>query len=77
MEENLQINQSETAAYIEFFSKKIYGSEFFYPCSPDAQTICKLIKKPTLTLEHLKICKDAGWNVKQKIIPNIQKKVEI
>ncbi len=72
------MNQNhKNSAYIEFFAKRLYGSEYYYPASPDALTVCKLINKPTLTLEHLRICKEAGWDVKQKTVIQQQKQVEI
>lgn len=50
---------------VEFTLKTVYGKEYYYPASPDAKTICKLINRPTLTIQHLRICKDAGWTVKK------------
>jgi len=43
--------------------EKIFGKERFYPVSDEAKTLCKMLKKPTLTLEHLQICEEAGWKV--------------
>ncbi len=53
---------------IQYTSKTIYGKEYHYPSSKDAETLCKLIKRPTLTNHHLAICKDAGWRVKENKI---------
>lgn len=50
---------------IKFYVKSVFGKEYYYPESEQAKVICKLLKTPTLTLKHLRICKDAGWNVEQ------------
>lgn len=60
---------------VEFIAKKVYGTEYYYPVSNDAEALCKLIKRPTLTRDQLKICKGAGWVVKQK--KNVQKETKI
>jgi hypothetical protein len=53
---------------IEYYPRILYGKKYYYPSSNDAKAICKLIKRPTLMLEHIQICKDAGWKVKEKKI---------
>lgn len=65
------------STHIEFLSKKAYGRTFHYPISEDAKTLCKIIKRTTLTNEQLKICKDAGWIVKQNISPEQPKKLNL
>jgi uncharacterized protein YxjI len=62
-------------ARIEFLSKKAYGRVFHYPISNDAKTLCKIIKRATLTNDQLKICKDAGWIVEQNIAPEQPQKM--
>lgn len=49
--------------HIQYIQKRIYGRDHFYPVSPDAVTICKLTRKPTLTHHMLDVCEMAGWVV--------------
>lgn len=65
------------STHIEFLSKKAYGRTFHYPISEDAKTLCKITKRPTLTNEQLKICKEAGWVVTQNMTPEHPKKVNL
>jgi len=51
---------------IQYTSKTIYGKQYHYPASKDAETLCRLMRCPTLTIRHLSICKDSGWRVKEK-----------
>lgn len=48
---------------IEVEPKKVFGPDRFYPVSDEAKALCRLLKKPTLTLEHLQICEETGWKV--------------
>lgn len=43
--------------------QSVWGKKRFYPLSEDAKTLTELLKKPTLTIDHLTICKKAGWVV--------------
>lgn len=50
---------------IQYTQKMICGRQHYYPLSDDAKTICKLIKRPTLTSGHLQVCNDAGWKLER------------
>jgi hypothetical protein len=57
---------------IEFYQKKLYGKTYLYPSNHSAETICKLINRPTLTKEHLRICKEAGWEIKENTLKDFK-----
>ncbi len=62
---------------IAFYVKSVFGKEYYYPASEEAKVICSLLKTPTLTLKHLRICKDAGWSVEQVESRNDELKIII
>lgn len=45
------------------FAKDVYGKTRYYPLNDPAKVICNLMKKKTLSKNHLKICDEAGWSV--------------
>lgn len=51
---------------IEVIHKKNYGRDFFYPVNEFGKTLCQLMDAASFTLEKLKICKRAGWQVEIK-----------
>lgn len=52
---------------IEVKLKRLYGKDRFYPESNDAKLLCKILDRPTITKEELKLAKEGGWSVLVKV----------
>ncbi len=46
--------------------KNSYGRDFFYPESPDADMICKVLDQKCFSKKQLLIAKENGWEVHLK-----------
>lgn len=56
-----QITENRPQIHVKL--KKMYGTDRFYPVNTDAQVLCDLMKVKSLIVEHLRFCKDNGWNI--------------
>lgn len=52
---------------IEVKIKQLYGKTFCYPVSKDAEFLCKLMGRPTLTIDQLVMCREHGFEVITKM----------
>lgn len=45
------------------YAKDVYGKTRYYPINDIAKIICAIAKKKTFSLEQIKICDSAGWDI--------------
>jgi len=51
---------------IEYYEKIVYGKMHYYPLNQNAKAVCRILERPTLTVRHLKLCAENGWQVSEK-----------
>jgi hypothetical protein len=54
---------------VEVYLKRVYGVDRYYPANTTSNIICSLMGSKTLNLDQLKLCREAGWEV--KIVPEV------
>ncbi len=48
---------------VEILHKRIYGQDRFYPKNKNAEAVCKILGRKSLTHHQLTIGKKAGWEI--------------
>lgn len=49
--------------------RSVYGNERIYPANLNAEMLCRLVGKKTLSREDLRIARELGHEVNERLVP--------